>query len=109
MPTTFLLRRGTAADWATKNPRLREGEMGLEIGTGKYKIGDAVNRWLDLPYYSDEATIKLYIDAEIAELAGQVSGVSVATFNAHVDEPTVPHPNYDDGSSLIVLYENAKV
>lgn len=109
MATTFLLRRGTAIDWATKNPLLRDGEMGLESNSGKYKIGDGYQRWNDLPYFTNEAVIKQYVDAQIAILAGQVSGVTEAELTAHVDEAITPHPNYDDGRDLTLLYENAKV
>lgn len=109
MPYTFLLRRGTAIDWQTKNPILREGEMGLEVNTGRYKIGDGYNRWVNLPYFTNEAVIKQYVDAQIALLAGQVSGVTQAELDNHIEEPDAPHPNYDDGRSLILLYENAKV
>jgi hypothetical protein len=109
MPTTFLIRRDVALDWATKNPRLREGEMGLELGTNRFKMGDGVRNWLDLPYFEDGDAIKAYIDAEIAGLAGNVTGVSLTEFTNHVDEEVAPHPNYDDGRSLILLYENAKV
>lgn len=108
MPTSFQLRRGTGIDWATRNPRLREGEMGLELGTNRYKIGDGVRKWNDLPYFSDDSTLKAYIDAEIANLAGSVSGVTQLEFTAHIEE-TAPHQNYDDGTSLLLLYENAKV
>lgn len=50
-------RRGTATQWATANPILVEGEIGIEVpdtgvGTGlvKMKFGDGVNAWNDLPY-----------------------------------------------------------
>lgn len=109
MPTSFQLRRGTGIDWATKNPRLREGEMGLELGTNRFKMGDGVRKWLDLPYFEDGDVIKAYIDAEIAAQAGQISGVTSTQFTNHVNEPDTPHPFYDDGRSLILLYENAKV
>jgi hypothetical protein len=108
MPVTFLPRRGTASDWATKNPRLREGEMGVELGTNRYKLGDGVRKWLDLPYFTNEEVIKEYIDAEIAELAGSVSGVTEQELTNHVESES-PHPNYDDGVTLTLLYENAKV
>lgn len=109
MPTTFLIRRDVALDWATKNPRLREGEMGLELGTNRFKMGDGVRDWLDLPYFEDGDAIKAYIDAEIASLAGQVSGVTQLEFTTHINEGVTPHPNYDDGRDLTLLYENAKV
>lgn len=105
---TFLLRRGTFYDWATRNPRLMQGEMGYEIGTGRYKVGDGVRNWIDLPYFTNEALIKDYIDAEIAALAGSVSGVTEQDLIDHVND-TTPHPEYDEGPSLMLLYENAKV
>lgn len=48
--TTIKLRRGTAAEWATANPVLAEGEPGFETDTGKQKIGDGTTAWNDLPY-----------------------------------------------------------
>lgn len=53
-------RRGTATQWATVNPTLAEGEIGIEfpdtgIGTGlvKIKFGDGEKAWNDLPYGFD--------------------------------------------------------
>ena len=51
---TFLLRRGPAAEWAADNPLLRAGEPGIELDTGKFKIGDGVQNWLTLPYFLNE-------------------------------------------------------
>lgn len=108
MATTFLLRRDVAYDWWYKNPRLREGEMGLELGTGKYKVGDGVRNWNDLPYFTNEEQIKAYIDAEIAALSGGVSGVTQQQLTDHIDS-LAPHLNWEDGADLSLLYENAKV
>jgi hypothetical protein len=87
---------------------LKEGEFGYEIGTGKYKIGDGYHRWNDLPYFTNEAEVQAYVDAKVTELQATVSGVSVQDLQNHVDSP-LPHPVYDDGPSLLLLYENAKV
>jgi hypothetical protein len=108
MATTFLLRRDVAYDWWYKNPRLREGEMGLELGTGKYKVGDGVRNWNDLPYFTNEEQITAYIDASIAALAGSVSGVTQQELDDHINS-TAPHPFYEDGADLTLLYNNAKV
>lgn len=108
MPTTFLLRRGTAYDWTIKNPRLREGEMGYEIGTGRYKVGDGFRNWSELPYFTNEAMIKEYVDAEIAALASGITGLTLDDLNTHINSGT-PHPVYDDGPDLNLLYQNAKV
>ena len=50
MATKIQLRRGTAAQWAAADPILAEGEIGLELDTGKRKIGDGVRSWTALPY-----------------------------------------------------------
>lgn len=71
------------------NPVLADGEPGHETDTGKVKIGDGLRSWVDLPYVSGD-------------------GVSQSVLNAHVNSET-PHPVYDEGPSLLLLYENAKV
>lgn len=38
--------------WAEKNPLLQKGELGHEKDTGRFKVGDGVTYWLDLPYNS---------------------------------------------------------
>lgn len=101
MPTVFKLRRGTAQDWAVRNPRLMEGEIGYELGTNKYKIGDGVSRWNDLEYFIDRGATQAMVDAAFATEGG-------TALTNHVNSET-PHPVYDDGPSLTLLYENAKV
>ena len=50
-------RRGTAAQWISLNdgdgPILGAGEIGFESDTGKFKIGDGTNHWVDLAYFVD--------------------------------------------------------
>ena len=50
---TYQLKRGTALRWKEVNPILKEGEPGVEIDTGKLKIGNGINHWVDLPYIKD--------------------------------------------------------
>lgn len=47
---TIKTRRGLAAEWASTNPILSDGEPGVETDTRKMKIGDDVTHWNDLPY-----------------------------------------------------------
>lgn len=47
---TILLRNDTAANWTTENPVLSKGEVGIEIDTNKFKIGDGVKTWSQLGY-----------------------------------------------------------
>ena len=44
------LLRGTAEALGAKNPVLLAGELGIEIDTGKYKIGDGLTQWNSLAY-----------------------------------------------------------
>jgi len=44
------IRRGTAAEWASVDPVLAGGEMGLETDTGKFKFGDGSTAWTALDY-----------------------------------------------------------
>lgn len=50
MPVHIQIRNGTAAEWATANPVLLLGEMGLENDTTKIKFGNGVTSWNSLPY-----------------------------------------------------------
>ena len=61
-------RRSTRSEWEIIDPVLVEGELGIEfpdsgIGTGlcKFKIGNGILKWSDLPYAFD-ASSALNID-----------------------------------------------
>lgn len=96
---TIKHRRDVAADWADKNPILHAGELGYELDTKKFKMGDGITAWADLDYYIPTAAIIELIEAH--------SGGS-GDISEHINSPT-PHPIYDNGPSLVLLYENAKV
>ena len=54
------VRRGTAAQWASKNPILAAGEIGVELGAlndEQFKIGNGTNHWADLPYFQNAVQI----------------------------------------------------
>jgi hypothetical protein len=50
MTFTFQLRRGTAAQWAVKNPVLRPGEPGIQIDSNPpiLKVGNGFDAWSEL-------------------------------------------------------------
>ena len=50
MPVKIQLRRGTAVQWTSSNPILAQGEMGLEVDTGKFKFGNGSTAWNLLTY-----------------------------------------------------------
>lgn len=91
---TFKLRRDTIQDWEVKNPVLAQGEPGMDTTTGRFKLGDGVKTWSELPYFVPGTSAS----------GGDPGG---SLFD-HIYSET-PHPVYDDGPSLFLLYENAKV
>ncbi|QIN97146.1 hypothetical protein [Synechococcus phage S-H25] len=50
MANRIQLRRGGAQEWANANPTLAQGELGIELDTGRIKIGDGVTAWNTLRY-----------------------------------------------------------
>lgn len=75
-------RRGSNYEWETVNPTLDEGEFAIEypetgVGTGlsKFKIGDGVRAYHDLPYAFDGTSAFSFrggtpTDAHILQLRG---------------------------------------
>jgi len=43
-------RRGTAAEWASANPVLNEGEIGFVEDSNTFKVGDGSTAWINLKY-----------------------------------------------------------
>lgn len=50
MANKIQLRRDVANVWGSVNPILSQGEMGVEVDTGRFKFGDGVTRWVNLRY-----------------------------------------------------------
>lgn len=50
MATRIQLRRGTSAQWTAANPILASGEIGIELDTFQWKVGDGTTAWADRPY-----------------------------------------------------------
>lgn len=69
MPVRIQFRRGTQEEWTTENPVLMEGELGAEIDTGRWKIGDGVNQWNALGYGTESLESAItQLDQEISAL-----------------------------------------
>ena len=75
MATRMQQRRGTAAQWISTNggdgPVLNAGEIGFESDTNKFKIGDGVNHWVDLNYFTDA-------EGALAEVTALIDGAPAA-------------------------------
>lgn len=64
LKTRIQLRNDEAATWVERNPVLLAGEMGIEVDTGKIKIGDGTKAWNKLNYSGvDENAIKSIINS----------------------------------------------
>ena len=50
MPIRLQFRRGLASQWTSANPVLSEGELGLVLDTGQFKIGDGTTAWNTLAF-----------------------------------------------------------
>jgi hypothetical protein len=50
MAIQIQIRRDTAANWASVNPILADGEPAYEKDTRYEKVGDGINHYNDLPY-----------------------------------------------------------
>lgn len=50
MSTQIQWRRDTAVNWADSNPTLAPSELGEELDTGRFKIGDGTTAWNSLGY-----------------------------------------------------------
>lgn len=93
---TIKLRRDHSTEWASINPILAIGEPGYETNTGKFKIGNGASSWVQLSYFTPGDNIPGGGDISQADLLAHINSL-------------LPHTIYDDGPSLLLLYENAKV
>ncbi len=79
-------RRGTAAQWTSANPVLAAGEIGFEIDTNKFKMGDGINQWADLGYFLDETALGGSFD-DYVPLTEKGAADGVATLDSNGQVP----------------------
>jgi len=79
MSVNIQIRRDSAADWTTEDPTLSEGELGLELDTGKIKIGDGATAWTSLSY-------RTYVTAVTENLTLNATNIS----NKYIDLANTP-------------------
>lgn len=48
MASKIQFRRDTYSNWTSNNPILSEGEIGLDLTNGTFKIGNGVTAWNSL-------------------------------------------------------------
>jgi hypothetical protein len=83
MANRIQLRRDGAQQWANVNPTLAQGELGIEIDTGRIKIGDGVTTWNQLRYErpieaeTNTANTLVKRDADGGFAAGAITGTLI--------------------------------
>lgn len=118
LKTRIQLRNDKATTWVEKNPVLLKGEMGIEVDTGKIKIGDGTKAWNELNYSGvDENAIKSIINSNrdkvsvltltedktdadmLATIATPVQGDMAVIENAFVEGKTSRTAYFYDGAN----------
>lgn len=102
MAVQIQFRRDTEAQWSAENPLLAQGELGLEFDTGRFKIGDGIDLYNDLPYASgppgvefrgawDDSTAYDVRDVVLFEASGEDNPSLFIAIAASTDEePPAP-------------------
>jgi hypothetical protein len=107
MAVQVQFRRGSAAQWTSANPILAEGELGLELDTGKFKLGNGTSTWTQLSYSSGVQGPTG--PAGVAGAAGPAgTGITqvVQTWNSTTFYPKGTVIPYDDNNTYIALQDN---
>lgn len=105
--TKIVLRNDLAATWASVNPKLLAGEIGIEKDTGLMKIGDGINFWNDLEYANDTERAAHYevipsrtqtdeeaIAAKLAELGVAAKADDIAIVKREIADGKKSHTAY---------------
>lgn len=103
--TQIQLRHDTSANWTAANPVLAGGEIGVEIDTNHFKVGNGSTAWNDLDYQGSGSGLSLAeADARYARLSqiGQPNGVAGLDDSALLNENDLPIPPVD----LVILFDN---
>lgn len=66
--TRLVIRNDNSTTWTTKNPILLKGELGFELDTRKFKIGDGATNWNSLPYANIQDLSVYYTKSEIIDI-----------------------------------------
>ena len=97
------LRRGTAAQWASANPVLAEGEAGFDTTNDEIRVGDGLTAWASLTPISgfdDTATAAAIGDPEsetATALNSAIGAIAVQRAEGTTEQPSVlPFRNVRD-------------
>jgi hypothetical protein len=95
MITKIQLRRDTGSNWASNNPILAVAEIGIDTTTFNFKIGNGVDNWNTLNYFSvavEDVISQAQLDAAISLLPGD--GLTLTSGVLDIDNPFDPSGTY---------------
>jgi hypothetical protein len=90
--SSIQLKRGTASQWFTKNPILKNGELGIELDTKRIKLGNGTTQWRTLSYITVipadlENTVGSYL--EVVE-KGNPGGLATLNTEGYIPDSQIP-------------------
>ncbi len=101
MATKIQLRRDTAANWASNNPALSEGEVGYDTTNKALKVGDGTTTWDTLPTIQG-GSVDLSAYATTAYVDGAVFS---ADYNDLTNTPTLFDGDYNSLANTPTLFD----
>jgi hypothetical protein len=67
----FQFRRGTSSEWTINNTTLRSGEIGFVLDEQRFKVGNGLTSWDELPYFDNhDIIVQMIADAVIEGVPG---------------------------------------
>lgn len=103
MADVIQIRRDTAANWASVNPVLAQGEMGFETDTEKMKLGDGVTNWNSLNYF---ITTQGSVAITGGTIDGTVIGGTTAAAGTFTTLTASGDVNFDSNTLFVDASEN---
>lgn len=86
MPASrFQFRRANASAWTASNPTLAAGELGYELDTGKFKIGNGSTAWNSLVYAANSSGIETLTNKTISLGSNIITG-TLEQFNSALSD-----------------------
>ena len=112
MAVQIQLRNDTAANWASANPTLARGEVGVENDTALMKVGDGSTAWNSLSYTKVDTNQVSYTHNQsaassswsIAHNLGYYPTIQIFDSGSNLVEGAVSHT---DANNLTVTFSAA--
>ena len=98
MTVQIQLRRDTAANWTSEDPTLAEGELGIDLDTGRFKIGDGSTAWTSLAFAETSTQLLgLLFISDTSSQADSDPGAGLFRWN-HATQSSATELFFNDGT-----------